>query len=228
MPQALYGAIYSIFTKKPSMKLANPTSKITVKTLGRCDYGTIHTQMLQHIDQKRPSEIWYLEHNPVYTRGRLSLEEHIRYRNNIPIIDTDRGGQVTYHGPGQMIVYPLIYLEDFKISPTGLVSLLEDTTLETLSHFNLKAYADPKARGVYIQDQKIASIGLKIRDGYAYHGIAINIDLDLSPFEAIVPCGNADMIITKLSDHTDKRGFETAWLQLFVEKLDTNRYNKSR
>lgn len=207
------------------MKNAKKKFSLPIKQLGLCDYTETHQKMLSHISSQRPCEIWALEHNPVYTKGRLSLDSHIRYNNNIPVVDTDRGGQVTYHGPGQFIVYPLIQLNVWNLSPKGLVDILEETTLETLKRYGIDAHGDPKARGVYIGNKKIASIGLKIKQGYTYHGIAINIHMNLTPFKAIVPCGNPDMVMTQLSEHTNPHLFEMAWLQLFVEKLSVNRYN---
>lgn len=207
------------------MSIVKKNFSIPVKQLGLCDYSLIHQKMLSHILSGLPCEIWALEHYPVYTKGRLSLDSHIRYNNSIPIVETDRGGQVTYHGPGQFIVYPLIQLDIWNLSPRRLVEVLEETTLEILRKYGIDAYGDPKARGVYIGNKKIASIGLKIKQGYTYHGIAINLNMDLNPFKAIIPCGNPDLIMTQLSEYFQPHLFETTWLQLFVEKLYANRYN---
>lgn len=182
--------------------------------------------MLLHITSQSPSEVWLVEHFPVYTKGRLSQDSHVKKANQIPIVDTDRGGQMTYHGPGQMIVYPILKLDDWNLSPKSLVNLLEDTTLITLKDYGIESYGDPNARGVYINGEKIASIGLKIKQGYSYHGIAINLSVDLSPFSDIVICGNPHLIMTKLENFTNPKGFEKRWLEVFIEKLHMNRYNR--
>lgn len=197
-----------------------------LKTLGMCDYAQTHQAMLAHVSTQKPCAIWLLEHHPVYTKGTRSEPDHFLYPNDIPIIPTDRGGQVTYHGPGQMIVYPLLHLPTWSISPQGLVNLLEETTVQALQRFGIEGYGNHLARGVYIQDKKIASIGLKIKHDYSYHGIAININMDLGPFSDIVPCGDPNLTMTQLSNHTSQYDeFSDVWIKLFVEKLCLKRYN---
>lgn len=197
-----------------------------LKTLGMCDYAQTHQAMLAHVSTQKPCAIWLLEHHPVYTKGTRSEQDHFLYPNDIPIIPTDRGGQVTYHGPGQMIVYPLLHLPTWSISPQGLVNLLEETTVQALQRFGIEGYGNHLARGVYIQDKKIASIGLKIKHDYSYHGIAININMDLGPFSDIVPCGDPNLTMTQLSNHTSQYDeFSDVWIKLFVEKLCLKRYN---
>lgn len=203
----------------------NP-SRLPVKHLGLQDYHQTFIRMKQHIAEKSCSEIWVLEHHPVYTLGPRSLRSHIRYRNKIPLAHTDRGGQVTYHGPGQLIIYPLIHLSEWSIHILELVDLLEETTILTLKNFGILATNDSKARGVYINQDKIASIGLKVKNGFSYHGIAINIGLDLSPFNAIIPCGNPFMNMTNVAQHTQKHhAFKHHWLNIFLEKLHLKRYH---
>lgn len=206
------------------MNIATPPL-LSVKDLGLCDYQSTYQEMAAHICSKPSCSLWVLEHYPVYTKGRRSLDSHFKKQSDIPIVAVDRGGQVTYHGPGQMIVYPLICLSRWHISPRNLVDLLEDTTVESLQALGADAYGDKAARGVYIEQKKIASIGIKIKEGYAYHGIAINIDMDLTPFAAIVPCGNPDMQMTQLSDYCHHSSFKSNWLKLFIDKLHTSRYN---
>lgn len=197
-----------------------------LKTLGMCDYAQTHQAMLAHVSTQKPCAIWLLEHHPVYTKGTRSEQDHFLYPNDIPIIPTDRGGQVTYHGPGQMIVYPLLHLPTWSISPQGLVNLLEETTVQALQRFGIEGYGNHLARGVYIEDKKIASIGLKIKHDYSYHGIAININMDLGPFSDIVPCGDPNLTMTQLSNHTSQYDeFSDVWIKLFVEKLCLKRYN---
>ena len=199
-----------------------------IKHRGIADYQTTHQAMLDHIAQKKDCEIWVLEHHSVYTRGKRSLPEHIKNPTTIPIIDTDRGGQVTYHGPGQMIVYPLIQIDKWHLSPSMLVTLLEDATINFLMKHGIQAYSNPQARGVYIQGKKIASIGLKIKQGYAYHGLALNINCDLFHFQQIVPCGDDAMEMTNLINYTPHiHDSHMTWCHLFIEKLMQNRYNSS-
>ncbi|MCP8351947.1 lipoyl(octanoyl) transferase LipB [Candidatus Synchoanobacter obligatus] len=195
-------------------------TKPNIEHLGRVNYQTLYPRMLEHVKQQKPCAIWVLEHFPVYTQGKRSLPEHILHHNTIPVVSTDRGGQVTYHGPGQMIVYPLLKLDQWHLSPLELVKRLEICTTKALAQFNIKAYHDPDARGVYINQQKIASIGLKIKQGMSYHGIAINLNTNLDAFQAIVPCGNPSLTLTNLCLHTPTfHQFPNVWLKLFLEML---------
>ena len=196
-----------------------------IRRLGLKPYQPIYQQMLKHIECDLGPSIWLLEHHPVYTIGRRSLPSHIRYHNDIPKQTTDRGGQITYHGPGQLIIYPILPLQKIGLSPIQLVDILEDTTIESLAKLNIVSQNDPKARGVYIGIDKVASIGLKIKKSYSYHGIAINIDMDLQPFHAIIPCGNPLQKMTNVSYHTnDYPLFQSIWLHLFLEKVYILRY----
>jgi lipoyl(octanoyl) transferase len=147
-----------------------------------------------------PDEIWFIEHDPVYTLGQAGKLEHILNPGIIPIEKTDRGGQVTYHGPGQLVVYPLLNLRRLKLGIRELVTLLEETVIGLLASYNIQAEAKKEAPGVYVNSAKIASIGLRIRRGYCYHGLAFNIAMDLSPFLGINPCGFSQLNITQLSD----------------------------
>ena len=195
-------------------------TKPNIEHLGRIDYRILYPRMLEHVQKQKACSIWVLEHCPVYTQGKRSLPEHIIHHNTIPVIATDRGGQVTYHGPGQMIVYPLLKLNQWQLAPLELVEHLETCTIHALAHFNLCAKNDPEARGVYINQQKIASIGLKIKQGMSYHGIAINLNTDLDAFNAIVPCGNPSLTLTNLCDHTPEYDqLPNVWLKLFLEML---------
>lgn len=143
-------------------------------------------------------ELWLLEHAPVFTQGQNGKAEHVLNPGEIPIIKTDRGGQVTYHGPGQLMVYTLIDIKRKKLNTREYVSLLEKSVIDYLSSMNLSAYAKLEAPGVYINEQKICSIGLRIRRGYAYHGIAFNVNMNLEPFTRINPCGFANLKMTQL------------------------------
>ncbi len=177
--------------------------QLIVRPLQQGDYNTI-TQAMRLFTDKRnpdtPDEIWFIEHYPVYTLGQAGKLEHILSPENIPIEKSDRGGQVTYHGPGQLVIYPLLNLRRLNLGVRELVSLLEITIINLLSTYNIVAEARREAPGVYVNSAKIASIGLRIRRGYCYHGVAFNIAMDLNPFTGINPCGMSQLAITQLSD----------------------------
>ena len=164
-------------------------------------YQPIWQAMREHIDSKlEDDEIWFLQHQPVYTQGQAGKEEHILQHNQIPIVHTDRGGQVTYHGPGQLMVYTLVNLRKAGIGIRSMVSLLENSVIEFLQLHGVNAYSDKDAPGVYVDGKKIASLGLRVRHGYCYHGMAINVDMDITPFQAINPCGYQGLQIVQVSD----------------------------
>lgn len=146
-------------------------------------------QFTHQRDEQTLDEIWLLEHDPVFTQGQNGKAEHVLNPDPIPVIQSDRGGQVTYHGPGQLMVYTLIDINRKNCSIRALVSHLEKAVIDTLAHYGVGAIAKAEAPGVYVGDKKIASIGLRVRKGRAYHGIAFNVDMDLSPFKRINPCG---------------------------------------
>lgn len=174
-----------------------------VRPLQQGDYNTIALAMRSFTDMRTsetPDEIWFIEHSPVYTLGQAGKMEHILNPGNIPIEKTDRGGQVTYHGPGQLVIYPLLNLRRLNLGVRELVSLLENTIINLLATYAINAKAKKEAPGVYVNSAKIASIGLRIRRGYCYHGLAFNIAMDLSPFTGINPCGMRQLTITQLSD----------------------------
>ncbi|MEC7030091.1 MAG: lipoyl(octanoyl) transferase LipB [Pseudomonadota bacterium] len=200
---------------------------IPIKELGLQHYSDILNNMYTHIAHNKPCEIWVLEHYPIYTKGRRSLDEHFLTPTHIPIIDTDRGGQVTYHGPGQMIIYPILQLKIWQLSPLDLVCILENTTITALKSLGIPSTNNLDARGVYIHNNKVGSIGLKIKSGYSYHGMAINIDMDLSPFDAIIACGDQDIKLTNISSYSDLHSkFKHIWLNIFVANLVTKRYTE--
>lgn len=159
-------------------------------------------QTMRDFTEKRTDEtadeFWLLEHPPVYTQGLSGKAEHLLDPGNIPIVQTDRGGQVTYHGPGQLILYPLIDLKRKKLGIRALVSALESSTIALLKQYGLKAYARADAPGVYINQAKIASLGLRVRRGCSYHGLSLNVCLDLAPFSGINPCGHSGLTVTSL------------------------------
>ena len=158
--------------------------------------------MREFTDQRTastPDEIWLCEHEPVFTQGQNGKAEHILAAGDIPVVQTDRGGQVTYHGPGQLMVYTLIDLRRKKFNVRQLVTLIEQSVIDFLASLGITAVAKSDAPGVYVADKKIGSIGLRIRRGCSYHGIAFNVALDLAPFTRINPCGFKNLEMTQLS-----------------------------
>ncbi|MFO7787038.1 MAG: lipoyl(octanoyl) transferase LipB [Halospina sp.] len=151
-------------------------------------------------DAETADECWLLEHEPVFTQGQAGRAEHILMPGDIPVVQVDRGGQVTYHGPGQIMLYTLIDIRRRGLGVRQLVSLLEDTTVAVLAHWGIQAAPRRDAPGVYVAGEKIASLGLRVRRGCAYHGLALNVDMDLSPFQRINPCGYAGMPVTQVRD----------------------------
>ncbi|MBA3660163.1 MAG: lipoyl(octanoyl) transferase LipB [Gammaproteobacteria bacterium] len=185
-----------------------PSQIVNVRWLGSQNYLKTWDAMkafTQMRDSDTIDEIWLLEHEPVYTQGQNGKPEHILNPGDIPIVKTDRGGQVTYHGPGQLMIYILMDLKRKKFSIRDLVSNLELTIIDFLQTLSITAFAKREAPGIYLAEhRKIASIGLRIKRGCAYHGLAFNIDLDLAPFSQINPCGFANLQMTTLALHTQK------------------------
>lgn len=176
---------------------------VLVKNLGQQPYLPVWERMREFTlarEQTTPSEIWIVEHPPVFTLGQAGKPEHVLDQGDIPLVKSDRGGQVTYHGPGQLVVYTLLNLHDFNIGVRSLVSILENSVIDFLAGYNISSSADPDAPGVYVDGRKIAALGLKIRKGNSYHGLSFNIDMDLSPFQRINPCGYQGLEVTQLSD----------------------------
>lgn len=142
-------------------------------------------------------EIWLMQHEPVFTQGQAGKPEHILQTTDIPIVQTDRGGQVTYHGPGQLMVYTLLDLRRLKLGVRDLVCRLEQLVIQTLADYDITAQGDRNAPGVYVDGAKIAAIGLRVKKGCSYHGLAFNVDMDLTPFSYINPCGFDNLNITE-------------------------------
>lgn len=176
---------------------------LLVKQLGRQEYLTVWQAMQRFTDERKENtvdEVWLVEHDPVFTQGQAGKAEHILSVEKIPIIQTDRGGQVTYHGPGQLVVYFLIDLRRKKIGVRQLVTAIENSIVELLNRYNIKSAPKKNAPGVYVDESKICSLGLRIRKGASFHGLALNIAMDLEPFKQINPCGFAGMEVTQVSD----------------------------
>ena len=168
---------------------------------GRQDYVPLWREMQQFTDTRdndTPDEIWFVEHPPVFTMGLNASEEHLLAPGDIPVVQIDRGGQVTFHGPGQLMVYPLIDLRRSNIGVRTLVTALEQSVVDLVADYDVEAAADPKAPGVYVDGDKLASVGLRIRRGSSFHGMALNVDIDLEPFSRINPCGYAELQMTDL------------------------------
>ena len=181
------------------MQPRKPT--LNIKQLGCQPYLPILTAMQQFTAARIPDttdELWLLEHQPVFTLGQAGKREHVLDAHNIPVIKTDRGGQVTYHAPGQLIAYCLFDIKRLQLNSRQFVCALERVIIHLLSDFNIEAYGDRNAPGVYVNGEKIASLGLRLRRGYSYHGLCFNVDLDLTPFNYINPCGIKDQPVTSL------------------------------
>jgi lipoyl(octanoyl) transferase len=177
--------------------------QLLIRELGTQDYTTVWHAMQQFTDQRdanTPDQLWLLEHPPVFTQGQAGKEEHLLLPGDIPVVKVDRGGQVTYHGPGQLMVYVLLDLKRRNLGVRQLVTLLEQVLIQLLTPYGINAYAKADAPGVYVDEGKIASLGLRVRKGCSFHGLALNVDMDLSPFSRINPCGYAGMQMLQCKD----------------------------
>ncbi|RWR00769.1 lipoate--protein ligase [[Pantoea] beijingensis] len=175
---------------------------IIIRQLGLRAWEPVSLAMHQFTherDTSTPDELWLVEHPPLFTQGQAGKAEHLLMTGDIPVVQSDRGGQVTYHGPGQQVMYVMIDLKRRKLGVRQLVTAIEQTVINTLAWFSVTAYARPDAPGVYVDGKKICSLGLRIRQGCSFHGLALNIDMDLSPFLRINPCGYAGLEMTQLS-----------------------------
>ncbi|MCK5819376.1 MAG: lipoyl(octanoyl) transferase LipB [Psychromonas sp.] len=173
---------------------------LNIRYLGLQDYQHIWQKMSDfttHRTVKTADEIWILEHYAVFTQGRSGKAEHLLRSTDIPVVKSDRGGQITYHGPGQIIVYLLINLRRQHVNVRALVSIIEQSVINLLADHDVIAVAKVQAPGVYVNGKKIASLGLKIRKGCSFHGVALNVDMDLVPFSCINPCGYAGLEMTQ-------------------------------
>lgn len=190
-----------------------------IRQLGIKPYELVWNDMKKFTSERceeTHDELWLLEHPAVYTQGQAGKPEHILNPQNIPIIQTDRGGQVTYHGPGQLIAYVLMNLSKNKLGIKSLVCNLEQVLIDMLQTYNINAERLEKAPGVYVNGEKIASIGLRVKNGYTYHGIALNVALDLQPFTGINPCGFKSLTMTQIKNFDLKANMQEA-NQKFIE-----------
>ena len=178
------------------------TDLIVVRALGLHDYEPLWRSMQQFTATRTaqiPDEIWFTEHPPVFTLGLNASRDHLLTPGDIPVMQVDRGGQVTYHGPGQLMIYPLIDLQRAGLGVRDLVTALEQTVVDLVAEFDIEAASRKDAPGVYVEERKIASVGLRVRRGASYHGMALNVDVDLEPFSRINPCGFSDLEVTDLT-----------------------------
>jgi lipoyl(octanoyl) transferase len=175
-----------------------------IRHLGMVAYEPTWRAMQRFTDERNdatPDEIWFVEHPPVFTLGLNASREHLLSPGDIPVVQIDRGGQVTYHGPGQLLIYPLLDLRRLKLGVHALVMALENAIIDYVAGFRIAATGSRQAPGVYIDGAKLASIGLRIRRGASYHGLALNVSLDTEPFERINVCGHRGLTVTRLIDH---------------------------
>jgi lipoyl(octanoyl) transferase len=195
---------------------------INIRSLGQQLYQDTWEAM-KHLTIERnentPDELWLLEHLPVYTQGQAGKSEHVLNAHSIPVVQTDRGGQVTYHGPGQLVGYTLMDLRRRNIGIRTFVSTLEQVLLRLLQHFHINAHTRCHAPGLYVHEKKIASIGLRVKNGCTYHGIALNVAMDLTPFMGINPCGYTQLQMTQMSDFISDITIEEVTEQFIKEFL---------
>ena len=186
-------------------------SDITIRSLGRQDYEPVWHAMQRFTNLRgtdTPDEIWFTEHNPVFTLGVNANRKHVRAPGDIPVVQVDRGGQVTYHGPGQLMIYALIDLRRAGMGIRPLVTALEQSVVELAADYGIEAASRSDAPGVYVDGVKLASVGLRIRRGASFHGMALNVDVDLEPFNRINPCGFTNLEVTDLTRLGVACGFE--------------------
>ena len=180
----------------PLLKL----DQVVIKDLGKKQYQETFSAMKDFVAEGEDESIWMLEHDPVFTLGTAADQKHILKRTDIDIFQADRGGEVTYHGPGQLVIYFLLNIKKRNLGPKKFVKQLEDLVQKTLLDFQIQSNTIEGSPGVYVDSKKIASIGLRFSKGYSYHGISINVDMDLDPFKNINPCGYEGLQVTQIKD----------------------------
>lgn len=205
------------------METVSPS--LRVRLLGIRDYAPVWQAMRTFTDTRNettPDELWCVQHPPVFTQGQAGKAEHVLAPGDIPVIAVDRGGQVTYHGPGQIVIYPLLDLRRLHIGARELVSRIEQSLVASLQPLGIEAYPKADAPGVYVNGHKIASLGLRIRKGCSFHGLSLNVDMDLSPFQRINPCGYAGLQMVQVRDfipHPDLPTLERTLCDQLSERL---------
>ena len=195
------------------------TERLRLRRLGLADYEPVWRAMQRFTDERTESsddELWLVQHPPVFTQGQAGKADHVLAPGDIPVIQVDRGGQVTYHGPGQIVAYPLIDLRRRGLGVRDFVTRIEESIIRVLAHYGVDGRRVDGAPGIYVDGDKIASLGLRVRRGRSFHGLAFNIDMDLEPFQRINPCGYAGLQVTQLSALSDA-GLEEAEDRLVSE-----------
>lgn len=199
-----------------------------IRELGQLDYERTWLAMQRFTDERKlepdtQDEVWLVQHPPVFTQGQAGKAEHLLLPGDIPVVKSDRGGQVTYHGPGQLVAYLMLDVRRLGYGVRELVSRMEQCLIDLLASYGVSAAAKPDAPGVYVDGAKIASLGLRIRNGCSFHGLALNVDMDLEPFRRINPCGYAGLAMTQLRDHAGPIEFAEVGARLrsqLVKHLD--------
>ena len=197
--------------------IASDANGVIVRQLGRQPYEPIFEAMKRFTDerdQNTQDEIWLVEHDAVFTQGQAGKAEHILMPGDIPVVQVDRGGQVTYHGPGQQVIYLMLNIKRRKLGVRHLVTAMEEAVVGLLEKYGVTAYPKPDAPGVYVDEKKVCSLGLRIRNGCSFHGLALNVNMDLSPFQRINPCGYAGMEMIDTARLNGPTTLETAGNEL--------------
>ncbi len=205
-------------------------TSVIVKSLGICIYQEILQQMQDFTHQRTaetPDEIWQLEHYPVFTLGQAGDKKHILNPGHIPIMYSDRGGQVTYHGPGQLIIYILSNLPRKNLTLRQVIDSIQNSVIDLLANYNIKATGNMDNPGVYVENAKICSLGLKVHKGCLYHGLSLNVDMDLAPFSRINPCGQENLVVTQLSNLDIKENLATIANILITKLIGYLNYEKT-
>lgn len=205
--------------------------ELHIRNLGMQEYSSVFNKMREFTTQRTLTtvdEFWCLQHPAVFTLGANADQQHILKQTDIPIVQSDRGGQVTYHGPGQVIIYLLIDLRRKSIGVKRLVELIEQSIVELLNDYNIVSQARANAHGVYVDEAKIASLGLRVHSGCSYHGVALNVNMNISPFSLINPCGFPGLAITQLKDHGVTESLEMVSEKLTFKLCKYLEYNCSK
>ncbi|MGI9276606.1 MAG: lipoyl(octanoyl) transferase LipB [Endozoicomonas sp.] len=203
---------------------------LVVRQLARLPYLPVWQAMKQFTearDENTADEFWFVEHDPVFTQGQAGKPEHVLNPGNIPVVQVDRGGQVTYHGPGQLVIYLMMDVKRSGGGPRAVVTAIENAIIKLLAGYGVESYSKPEAPGVYIGEAKVAALGLRFRKMRSYHGLSLNLDMDLEPFERINPCGYQGQAVTQLSEYVEKPDFQKVSDRLLQCLMDELGYNQA-